>query len=624
MRETSFIKQNKDKWKEFERVLEHQDTDPDKLNDLFIQITDDLSYSRTFYPNRSVRVYLNNLAQKIFYSIYKNKKNRLGRLISFWTDELPQLVYEARKDFKLSFLVFLLAFIIGAFSSIMDPEFPRAILGDDYIDMTLENIESGDPMAVYKQRGEFGMALSITANNLFVAFLTFVLGVFFAIGSIAIMLSNGIMVGAFQYFFYEQGVFWESFLAIWTHGTLEISAIIIAGAAGITMGKGLVFPGTYSRIQSFQISARRGLKIMLGIAPIIILAGFIEGYLTRYTETPDFIRFLFILVCLFFVLFYYVWYPRKKAKIGFQMDIKDTKIQPDHLQVINFDRIKSSGEIFADTFLFFNKHLQYILWAAVFAALSFCSISFLLASEAPSDFISFPTHFLGMMISLKQFFINEANPLLPFFNILIFTALSFLSYTLLIKSSKEQQTTSTKKVTRTQHVINFLKTLVPISLFFLILITKDWYTPFIFTFVSPVLLLWTYIMYEEGLGIFQGLGRAFSLMGSGNYGRTLGTFLLMSCVAVIFFMILDTQLVWFFIERISWNVAIEENSSEQVVTIIGSFILILTSYLIFSYMIIGIGLLYHSLLEIKEAPNLQERIKQIGMGQRIQGMEKET
>ena len=103
MRETSFIKQNKEKWKEFESILEKKDKDPDKLNDLFIQITDDLSYSRTFYPNRSVRVYLNNLAQQVFHSIYKNKKSRFSRLLFFWTDELPQLVYESRRAFRLSF-----------------------------------------------------------------------------------------------------------------------------------------------------------------------------------------------------------------------------------------------------------------------------------------------------------------------------------------------------------------------------------------------------------------------------------------------------------------------------------------------------------------------------------------
>ena len=174
MRETGFIKQNKEKWKEFEKTLEYKDKDPDKLNNLFIQITDDLSYSRTFYPNRSVRVYLNNLAQQIFHSIYKNKKTQWNRLIYFWTDELPHLVYTAKKEFQLSLFIFLLSFAIGALSSAMDPDFPRVILGDNYVDMTIENIETGDPMAVYKQRGEFGMSLGITANNLYVAFFTFV------------------------------------------------------------------------------------------------------------------------------------------------------------------------------------------------------------------------------------------------------------------------------------------------------------------------------------------------------------------------------------------------------------------------------------------------------------------
>ena len=75
MRETNFIEQNKKKWKDFERVLDGQYEDPEKLNELFIQVTDDLSYSRTYYPNRSVRVYLNGLAQKVFFSIYKSKKD---------------------------------------------------------------------------------------------------------------------------------------------------------------------------------------------------------------------------------------------------------------------------------------------------------------------------------------------------------------------------------------------------------------------------------------------------------------------------------------------------------------------------------------------------------------------
>ena len=75
MRETSFIEQNKQKWGEFEQKFE-KESDPEKVSNLFIQVTDDLSYARTYYPNRSVKIYLNNLSQKVFQTIYKNKVRR--------------------------------------------------------------------------------------------------------------------------------------------------------------------------------------------------------------------------------------------------------------------------------------------------------------------------------------------------------------------------------------------------------------------------------------------------------------------------------------------------------------------------------------------------------------------
>ncbi|HRJ14532.1 MAG TPA: stage II sporulation protein M, partial [Saprospiraceae bacterium] len=266
MRETNFIRQNREKWKQFEQILDGQNKDAEKLNELFVQVTDDLSFSRTFYPNRSVRVYLNGLAQRAFSLIYKNRRTHRNRFLHFWTEELPQLMWEARRELALSFGIFALSMLIGALSSAMDSEFVNVILSEEYVEMTKRNIESGDPMAVYKGRGQLSMSMGITVNNLMVAFLTFATGAFFTLGSIVVLIRNGIMVGAFQNFFIERGLFWESFLTIWIHGTLEISAIIIAGAAGITVGKGLVFPGAYRRMQAFQRSARRGLKIMVGIA----------------------------------------------------------------------------------------------------------------------------------------------------------------------------------------------------------------------------------------------------------------------------------------------------------------------------------------------------------------------
>ncbi|MCY7409040.1 MAG: stage II sporulation protein M, partial [Chitinophagales bacterium] len=358
MKETRFIKQNKEKWSELEGVLKQSKKSPDKLSELFVKVTDDLSYSRTFYPNRYVRVYLNNLAQRIFFSIYKNKRDRRRGFLNFWKEELPLLVYQSRKEFLLSFLIFSLSVAIGVFSSIYDHDFARLILGDGYVEMTKEFIKSGDPMKVYKQQNGFDMLLGITINNLYVSFQTFIYGLFFTIATIGMLLNNGIMVGAFQYFFIERGLFWESFLTIWMHGTLEISSIIISGAAGIVLGKGLVFPGTYSRLQSLQISAQRALKIFVGIAPIIVTAAIIESFITRITDVPDVLRLFVILFSLFFILAYFVWYPIQKSR---NTKVPDAiRLPPNRNQQFDTTMIRNNGEIFGDIFIFLKKSFYQI------------------------------------------------------------------------------------------------------------------------------------------------------------------------------------------------------------------------------------------------------------------------
>ncbi len=238
MRETRFIAQNKEKWNEFELLLSKQTIHPDDLQKMYVQVTDDLSFARTFYPNRSIRVYLNYLSQRIFSHLYKTKKSPVNQFINFWRYDLPQLVWESRWEFGLAVLVFSVAVAIGVISTMIDADFPRQILGDAYVEETLQNISKGDPAAIYKSGSAFGSTLGITANNIFVSLLVFVSGIIAGIGSIFLLLQNGIMLGSFQYFFISRGVGVNASLAIWLHGTFEISAIVIAGAAGLTMGKG--------------------------------------------------------------------------------------------------------------------------------------------------------------------------------------------------------------------------------------------------------------------------------------------------------------------------------------------------------------------------------------------------
>jgi len=385
MKETHFIQQNKQKWNEFEHKFANE-KDPEKVSNLFIQITDDLSYSRTYYPNRSVKIYLNNLAQKVFHSIYRNRVRRRKKFASYWKEELPRYLYEARWQLLLAFSLFMVSFFIGMFSSMHDSEFARFILGNSYVSMTEENIRSGDPMKVYKEMNQMDMFFGITINNLMVAFITLVLGVFFGVGTAYLIITNGVMIGVFQYFFIERDLFWESFLTIWVHGALEVSAIVIAGGAGFTIGKGFLFPGTFKRMQSFRLHGIRAIQIFLGIAPIIVLAGINESFLTRYTETPDFVRAILISIEFAFMLFYFVIYPLRKAKAGFKIKQRSDEIPPDKTPEFNLAKIKTGGEVFSDCFMILKQFSGPILLTVFGVSVLYTGCYFWLAGNIGSTF----------------------------------------------------------------------------------------------------------------------------------------------------------------------------------------------------------------------------------------------
>ncbi|MHA7057745.1 stage II sporulation protein M [Aquimarina sp. M1] len=321
MREAAFVKQNKDKWLKFESVLlNNAQITPDELSSLYIEITDHLSYARTFYPNSQTLNYLNGLASNAHQKIYKTKKEKKNRFYSFWVKEFPLEFYKYQRQLLITFLIAALFTAIGAYSSATDGAFVRSILGDGYVNMTLENIENSDPMAVYKKMEETNMFLGITLNNIKVALYCFVFGVMLGIGTIFMLMQNFIMLGSFQYFFYEKGLLWESARTIWIHGTIEISVIIIAGCAGLVVGNSILFPETYTRLTSFVRGVKAGLKIVISTIPFFIIAGFLEGFVTRHTEMPDWLAILIIASSLGLILFYYVLYPRQLYKKSISTD----------------------------------------------------------------------------------------------------------------------------------------------------------------------------------------------------------------------------------------------------------------------------------------------------------------
>ena len=222
---------------------------------------------------------------------------------------MPEIIWKERRSLLISMIIFLVSIAIGIFSTIHDETFPRLILGDDYVNMTLENIENEKPMDVYGNDLEAISFLEIMFNNVRVSFMAFTFGIFTSIAVGYFLFANGVMVGTFIAFLFAQGVLGESWTAIMLHGTLELSAIVIAGGAGIAFGNGWLFPGSYSRLTALKLSAKRGLKIVLGTVPVFVLAAFIEGFFTRHVEWSLSMKLSIIGLSAAFVLFYYVIYP---------------------------------------------------------------------------------------------------------------------------------------------------------------------------------------------------------------------------------------------------------------------------------------------------------------------------
>ncbi|GAB2966313.1 stage II sporulation protein M [Hymenobacter coalescens] len=327
MREVVFIRRNHERWHSYEH---EPAATPEEVAERFVALTDDLAYARTFYPTAPVTQHLNQLAGRLHEQLYRRPLARKQRFGHFWLTELPLLVARHWKPLLASLVAFLLFAGLGALSAAEDDTFVRLILGDGYVNMTLENIRRGRPTDVYGTAPEVQMFLFIAYNNVRVALTTFALGALAGLGTVYVLFKNAVMVGSFQYFFIEQGVGLRAALAIWLHGTIEISCIVLAAGAGLVLGGGLLFPGSYPRGEALRRSAQDGMKLMAGLVPLIVLAAFLEGFVTRLAPRhPLSVSVPVIALSLVLIVGYFVVYPwwlhRRAARGGYVLPDADAE-----------------------------------------------------------------------------------------------------------------------------------------------------------------------------------------------------------------------------------------------------------------------------------------------------------
>lgn len=277
-----FIKQHRENWQELEELLARMKrrkaagTDLARFDRLYQKAAQNLSFSRTFFPDEEVTFYLNDLVAKAHNLLYKSQSSSMAQLKDFFQIKFVRLLFEQWKFVVASMLLFTLGGLGSFFAVIHDPLSIHSIL-------PAEMSGAIDPQRLGENEGAVDsavMSASIMTNNIRVAILAFAGGITFGILTVYLMIYNGIIVGAIAGLFWSHGKSYEFWAYIVPHGMIELTAIFIAGGAGLLMGYKLLVPGKYSRGYQLKTKAKRSVQLLLGTIPLFIIAGLIEGFIT--------------------------------------------------------------------------------------------------------------------------------------------------------------------------------------------------------------------------------------------------------------------------------------------------------------------------------------------------------
>ena len=266
---------------------------------LYRQTASDLATIREDASSRSLAHYLNQLLGRAHNFIYMGRRSRPAGIIKFYRETFPQVFHDTFAYTFAAAAIFWALAAVGLMLSIMNPGFQRYFLGADMMEtiekrqMWTHSIVSIKPLA----------SSAIMTNNLSVSFTTFALGITAGIGTVFELMFNGLLIGVVGAACWEAGMSQQLWSFVAPHGVIELPAIFIAGGGGLLIAKGLLFPGTLPRRASLVREGGRAVRLVLGIIPMLIVAGTIEGFVSP-SELPVSLKFgvaagMFLLLLLF-------------------------------------------------------------------------------------------------------------------------------------------------------------------------------------------------------------------------------------------------------------------------------------------------------------------------------------
>lgn len=294
---TSWIEKRRPHWTRLEQLMERVSRASLKslnrgelreLGLLYRQAASDLAVLRADPSSVHFAGYLNQLLARAHNTIYAGHKTSHLAALLYFRDTYP-IVF--RKNFNycvFAFVLFLGGAVIGSILTLQDPDFRLKIIGPEMVqtidrhEMWTHSVVAVKPLA----------SSAIMTNNLSVAFTAFAAGITAGLGTMYMIVFNGLLIGVIGTACAQAGMSLQLWSFVAPHSVLELPAIFISAGAGLRIATGLLFPGTLPRRESLVVAGREAVQLVLGCVPMLFIAGIIEAFLSP-TELSAGMKFLF-------------------------------------------------------------------------------------------------------------------------------------------------------------------------------------------------------------------------------------------------------------------------------------------------------------------------------------------
>jgi uncharacterized membrane protein SpoIIM required for sporulation len=273
-----------------------------QLASLYRSVSADLARARTHQVGNMLIQNLQSLATRSYTQIYQgSRRQEWQAVLNFYRWEFPAVVQRNWVYITLSTALFVIAGLVAWWFSWRDPVFMALIVPEDLIvkvrdrgELWMGSILGVEPVA----------STSIMRNNLTVAFNTVAGGITGGIMTVYILVLNGVLIGAIGTLVGQNNLAYPFWAFVFPHGSLELPAIFLAGAAGLLIARGLLFPGKYRRVDALRLYGLQAVQLVYGIVPLLVIAGIIEGFFSPSPIVPDIFKYIAGIVLFTLLLMY--------------------------------------------------------------------------------------------------------------------------------------------------------------------------------------------------------------------------------------------------------------------------------------------------------------------------------